>query len=118
MKAVLQELLDRIPGALGAAVVGLDGIAVEKLATRASFNIDLASAEWIGLVRRATASLRATAPPGGPEEITVVSRSGLAILRSIGGDYYLCAVVGPECIPGRARYEVWRAGQQLEQVLA
>src|SRR3989442_1419270 len=45
MKAVLQEILDRIPEALGAAVVGLDGIPVEKLAARPTFNIDLASAE-------------------------------------------------------------------------
>jgi len=48
----------------------------------------------------------------------VKSQSGLAILRSIGGDYFLCVVVGPECIPGRARYETWRAGLQLEQALA
>ena len=118
MKTVLQEVLDRIPEALGAAVVGLDGIAVEKLAARPSFNIDLASAEWVSLVRRAAASLRALALSGGPEEISVASGSGLAILRAIGGDYYLCVVVGPECMAGRARYEVWRAGLQLEQTLA
>src|SRR6266481_6282730 len=81
MKAVLQEILDRIPEALGAAVVGLDGIPVEKLAARPSFNIDLASAEWISLVKRASAALRGATPAGGPEEISVTSRSGLAILR-------------------------------------
>jgi len=117
MKSVLQEILDRIPEAMGAAVIGLDGIPVEKLAARPSFNIDLASAEWIGLAKRATASLRAVGASGGPEEISVKSQSGLAILRSIGGDYFLCVVVGPECIPGRARYETWRAGLQLEQTL-
>ena len=118
MKAVLQEILDRIPEALGAAVVGLDGLPVEKVAARPSFNIDLASAEWIGLVKRAAAALRAATPPGGPEEISVTSRSGLAILRSIGGDYFLCVVVGPDCLQGRVRYEVWRAGLQLEEALA
>ena len=118
MKEVLQEILDRVPEALGAAIVGLDGIPVEKLAARPSFNIDLASAEWIGLAKRAASSLRSVAASGGPEEISVVSRSGLAILRWVGGDYYLCVVIGPECIPGRARYEVWRAGMQLEQALS
>jgi len=118
MKSVLQEILDRVPEAMGAAVVGLDGIPVEKLTAKPTFNIDLASAEWVGLAKRALSSLRAMAASGGPEEISVSSRSGHAILRSIGGDYYLCVVVGPECIPGRARYEVWRAGLQLEQALA
>jgi predicted regulator of Ras-like GTPase activity (Roadblock/LC7/MglB family) len=118
MKAVLQDILDRIPEALGAAVVGLDGIPVEMLVARPSFNIELASAEWAGIAKRAAAALRATSPPGAPDEISVTSRAGMAILRSIGGDYFLCVVVGPDCLQGRARYEVWRAGMQLEEVLA
>lgn len=116
MRSVLQEVLDRVPGSLGAAVVGLDGIAVEKVSARREFNIDLASAEGIGVVKRATASLR-EGPPDPLEEITIVSRSRFVILRSIGSDYYLCVIVGPEAIPGRARYEAWRAGQQLQEAI-
>ncbi len=116
MRSVLQEVLDRIPGALGAAVVGLDGIVVEKVALRSEFNIDLASAEGINVVKRAAASLRE--PPVEPlEEITISSRSRLVILRALGSDYYLCVIVGPGSIPGRARYEAWRAGQQLQEAI-
>jgi predicted regulator of Ras-like GTPase activity (Roadblock/LC7/MglB family) len=116
MRSVLQEVLDRIPGSLGAAVVGLDGIAVEKVSARREFNIDLASAEGINVVKRAAASLRDT--PSDPlEEITIACRSRLTILRSLGSDYYLCVIVGPEAIPGRARYEAWRAGQQLQEAI-
>ncbi|HEU4403529.1 MAG TPA: hypothetical protein VFT43_15635 [Candidatus Polarisedimenticolia bacterium] len=116
MKAVLQEVLDRIPGSLGAAVVGLDGIAVEKVTARPEFNIDLASAEGIGVVKRAGASLRER-PPGDLEEISIATHSGLTILRSLGSDYYLCVVVGPESLAGRARYEAWRAGLQLQEAI-
>lgn len=118
MKAILDDILDRIPEALGAAVIGVDGIPVETVTAQASFNIDLAAAEWVALAKRAAAALQGATPPGGPEEISVVSRSGLAILRSIGGDYFLCVIVGPSCVPGRARYEVQRAGLQLEAALA
>jgi predicted regulator of Ras-like GTPase activity (Roadblock/LC7/MglB family) len=116
MKALLMELLDRLPGARGAAVVGLDGIAVEKVSAQASFNIDLASAEVVALAKRA----RPSGADGADllEEISVTSRSGLTILRSIGGDYYLCLVVGPDGIPGRARFEAWRVGRQLEHAVA
>jgi len=117
MRSVLQEVLDRIPEALGAAVVGLDGIAVDKVAAQPSFNIDLAAAQAIALVKRAVSSLRDPATDR-LEEISVACRSGITILRSIGGDYYLCVVVAPGCLPGRARYEVWKAGMQLERAVA
>ncbi len=117
MRSVLQEVLDRIPEALGAAVVGRDGIVVEKVAAQPSFNMDLASAQAIGLVHRAESTLRDPAADR-LEEVSVASRSGLTILRSIGGDYYLCVVLATGCIPGRARYEVWKAGLQLERAVA
>ncbi|HXU11496.1 MAG TPA: hypothetical protein VN898_05990 [Candidatus Binatia bacterium] len=116
MKALLMELLDRLPGARGAAVVGLDGIAVEKVSAQPSFNMDLVSAEVVALAKRARPSGADVADL--LEEISVTSRSGLTILRSIGGDYYLCLVVGPEGIPGRARFEAWRVGRQLEHAVA
>ena len=118
MKQVLKDVLDRIPEALGAAVVGLDGIPVEKLVSRASFNIDLASAEWIGLVKRTASVLRSAAATDGAVEISVLSRAGLTLIRALRDDYFLCVVVGPGCVPGRARYEVWRAGVRLEQALS
>jgi predicted regulator of Ras-like GTPase activity (Roadblock/LC7/MglB family) len=116
MRAVLQEVVDRIPGALGAAVVGLDGIAVEKVSAGEAFGMDLASAEGIGIVKRAVAALRGD-PRDRVEEVSVACRSGLTILRSLGSDYYLCVVVGPDSLSGRARYETWRAGQRLQQAI-
>ncbi len=117
MRAILQEILDRTPGSLGAAIVGLDGIAVDKVSARPAFNIDLASAEGINIVKRALLSNR-DGVTGPLEEVSVAGRAGLTIMRSLGSDYYLCVVVGPECFPGRARFEAWRAGLQLEQALA
>jgi predicted regulator of Ras-like GTPase activity (Roadblock/LC7/MglB family) len=117
MKKALQEVLGRIPGALGAAVVGLDGIAVEKAVVPGGLNIDLIAAEGINVVKRALASLRD--PSGGPiEEIAVTSRSRLVIMRSLGHDYFLCVVVGPDAVAGRARYEAWKAGLELQQAIA
>ena len=116
MRAALHDVLDRIPGALGAAVVGLDGIPVERLTAQEGFNIDLASAEGIGVVRRASGTLR-DLPEEMLEEITITYRSQLMILRSLSADYYLCVVVGPETILGHARYETWRAGQQLRAAI-
>ena len=113
MKAVLQDLCDRIPGALGAAVIGMDGIPVERIAARRAFNIELASALGINVVKRAVAGDRE--PGDRPQEISIATRSGLTIMRSIGSDYYLCLVVGPDSLAGKARYEAWRAGTLLQE---
>ncbi len=115
MKVILQDTLDRTPGALAVSVVGLDGIPVEKITLGSEVNIDLVSAEGITLVKRTTG------PAGGretPEEISITTASGLMILRALGQDYYLCLLVGRDCLPGRARYEAWRAGLALRQAIA
>jgi predicted regulator of Ras-like GTPase activity (Roadblock/LC7/MglB family) len=116
MKAVLREVMQRIPGSLGVAVIGLDGIPVETLAADDSFNIDLASAEGMSVVKRAAMSFRDT-PPEPLEEVTISCRSRTTILRSVGSDYYLCVVIGPGSVPGQARFEAWRAGQHLREVI-
>ena len=116
MKAVLQEIIDRVPGALGAAVVGFDGIPVEKVAVGDRVNIDLVSAEGMGVAKRAATPGR-DARTDRLEELTINRPSGITILRWIASDYYLCVVLGPEGIPGQARYEAWRAGQKLEAAI-
>lgn len=116
MKMVLQEILNRVPGALGAAVVGVDGIAVEKVATGKETNIDLLSAEGINVVKRAVSSMR-DGGAGSLEELSITGQSRTVILRALGSDYYLCLVIGPETLTGRARYEVWKAGLQLQETL-
>ena len=115
MRVLLQEILDRLPGALGVSVVGLDGVPVEKVAGGDGFNIDLASAEGVGVVRSAASFQDGSDGP--LEEITVARPRRLTILRSLGPDYYLCLVVGPETIPGRARFEAWQAGHQLREAV-
>jgi predicted regulator of Ras-like GTPase activity (Roadblock/LC7/MglB family) len=116
MKSLLQQIIDRIPGAFGAAVVGLDGIPVEKVSVQDGFNIDLASAEVVGIIKRAGGSM-GFGSEDPPEEITISSRSSLTILRALGLDYYLCVVVGPDCIPGQVRFETWRAGLHLQETI-
>ncbi len=116
MRMMLQQVLDRIPGSIGASVVGLDGIAVEKVTTQDLFNMDLASAEGVNIVKRARSSMEAR-PGDQPDEIMISSQSGIIILRSLGSDYYLCVVAGNDCIPGQARYETWRVGLMLQETI-
>jgi len=116
MKLVLDEMLARLPGALGASVVGLDGIPVETSTTVMDVNMEVVSAEGIGLVRR-SGWTPSSADAESPEEIAVSGPSRLTILRALGSGYFLCLVAGPHTIAGQARYEAWRTGLKLRQVI-
>ena len=52
-----------------------------------------------------------------PDEITISGRRGLTVLRAVGAGYFLCLVAAPGTLTGRARYEAWRTGQELREVL-
>jgi len=116
MKELLLDMLNRLPGALGAAVVGPDGLAVASSTIRPGVNMEVASAETIHVVKRTgwTPDGEAQEPP---EEIALASRTRLTVMRALGSGYFLCLVTGPETIPGQARYEAWRAGQKLREVI-
>jgi len=116
VKAVLDGLLSRLPGALGVAIVGLDGLPVESVTSGPGVNMDVVSAEGIGLVRRSGWS------PSGEsaeklQEIALTSPSRLTIFRDLGSGYFLCVVTGPGTLPGQARYEAWRTGLLLREVI-
>jgi predicted regulator of Ras-like GTPase activity (Roadblock/LC7/MglB family) len=116
MKAVLDAALDRLPGALGAVLVGPDGIPVEMATRDPRLNLEWTAAEGMDVVRR-TAAERREGPAEVPDEITISGTSRLTILRSVGGGYFLCLVAGPGAIAGQARYEAWRAGLRLREVI-
>jgi len=116
MKPVLDAVLDRLPGALGAALVGPDGIPVVLVARDPGLNLEWAAATGIEMVRR-TAAGTPDGHGGPPDEITIAGGARLTILRSVGAGYFLCLVMGPGAIAGQARYEAWRTGLQLREVI-
>jgi len=116
MKPVLDAVLDRLPGALGAAVVGPDGIPVEMAIRDPGLNLEWAAASGIDLVRRTVAGTP-EGQGGPPDEITIAGGTRLTILRSVGAGYFFCLVTGPGAIAGQARYEAWRTGLQLREVI-
>ena len=116
MKPVLDAVLDRLPGSLGAAVVGPDGIPVAMVTRDSRLNLEWTAAAGIDLVRR-TAAGAPEGHGGPPDEITIAGDAHLTILRAVGSGYFFCLVTGPGTIAGQARYEAWRAGLQLREVI-
>ena len=114
-KEALQEILKRTEDSLGAMIMGLDGIAVEKVwhENASPANLDIAVAEYTSLVRRANRSNGDTGL-GGLHEITVSNENAVFIMRLLGKDYFLVLILEPRGNFGRGRYELRRAELQME----
>jgi predicted regulator of Ras-like GTPase activity (Roadblock/LC7/MglB family) len=118
-KEVLQDMVNRTEGCLGAMIMGTDGIAVEKVwksqATEA--NLDVAMAEYTSLLRNAKRT-NDEMGFGKLHEFNLVSESGIFILRFVSQDYFIALALAPEGNFGRGRFELRRAELLLEKELA
>jgi predicted regulator of Ras-like GTPase activity (Roadblock/LC7/MglB family) len=109
-KRQLESILGRVEGSVGALIMGMDGIAVEKVLGEAGSeaNLDVAAAEFVSVVRGAE---RASANMGfGPLRELVVSADQFHfLLRLMARDYFLVLVLERGGNIGRGRFELRKA---------
>jgi len=100
----LKEMVDAVPGALAATVMGFDGIAIESYEGQAS-DIDMAS--LVIEYGSATKLLRTAAEAvGSLTEIGVMAKDATVYVRPLGPDYFMAMLVSPEALKGKARYKM------------
>lgn len=111
-KNVLERMCRRLDGALGAVVIGEDGILVERHTADEAFDTELASVEYVGScrdIRRAMDALEA----GEVEEVSVTTEKNKMLLRSVSPGYFLILILGAGGLMGRGRYELKKASYEL-----
>jgi len=118
-KELLQSTVERTEGSLGALIMGLDGIAVEKVIGEAGneANLDVAAAEFTSLVRSAQRS-GSDIGLGNLREIVVSLDSAVIMMRLIGREYFVVLALSPDGNLGRGRYELRKAELQLTKEFA
>jgi predicted regulator of Ras-like GTPase activity (Roadblock/LC7/MglB family) len=109
-KQMLETIVERTEGSLGALIMGTDGIAVEKVFGEAGqeANLDVAAAEFTSLVRSAQRSGRDTGL-GNLREIVVSLEHSILAIRILSRDYFVVLALSPEGNLGRGRYELRKA---------
>jgi predicted regulator of Ras-like GTPase activity (Roadblock/LC7/MglB family) len=118
-KEALESIMERTEGSLGALIMGIDGIAVERLLKEAGqeANLDIAAAEFTSLVRNAQKAGKDTGL-GEVRELMISLESAVVIMRLIGRDYFVVLAISPEGNLGRARFELRKAELQLKKEFA
>lgn len=112
---VLEGLVSRLEDAQGAAVVGIDGIAIEQ-SRGASIDLERVAAECTSLIK-AGASTGQALEQGQAREILLQCEGAQTLLRSVTPDYFLCLILGPQALVGQARFELRKACHRLENDL-
>jgi len=107
---VLRGLLERCPGARGAAIVDPDGIPVVAAPPDAS--VELLGAELgriLGEVRDAGREFR----HGALKHFSVYAEEAIVLLTVLSGGYFLLLLLEPDALVGRARFQSRLTGEAL-----
>jgi predicted regulator of Ras-like GTPase activity (Roadblock/LC7/MglB family) len=118
-KQALEEIIERTEGAMGALIMGMDGIAVERvfLPEGDDANMDVAATEITSLVRGA---LRAGSNTGlGTLKEMVINFERVRILaRMFSTEYFVVLAIRPDGNLGRGRFELRKAELLLAREFA
>ena len=118
-KQILEEVIERTEGSLGALIMGTDGIAVEKVLGEAGqdANLDVAAAEFTSTVRGAQRAGSDTGM-GTLRELVVSLDSAIFVMRQLSKEYFVVLAMGPDCNLGRGRFELRKAELKLAKEFA
>src|SRR5258708_8211577 len=118
-KESLESIIDRTDGAIGALIMGTDGIAVEKVMKPEAreLNIDVAAAEFTSLIRIAQRTGSDTGL-GSARELMVSLEKAVVLLRMFTKHYFVILAVNPDGYVDLARYELRKAELDLSKEFA
>ena len=118
-KEMLDSILERTEGSLGALIMGTDGIAVEKVLGEAGVdaNLDVAAAEFTSLVRGAQRAGNDTGL-GGLRELVVSLENAVMVMRLLSRDYFVVLAMNSQGNIGRGRFELRKAELKLAKEFA
>ena len=118
-KELLESIIERTEGSLGALIMGTDGIAVEKVLGVAGVdaNLDVAAAEFTSLVRNAQRAGTDTGL-GGLRELVISLETAVLVMRVLSRDYFVVLALGSQGNLGRARFELRKAELRLAKEFA
>lgn len=113
-KQMLETIIERTEGSLGALIMGTDGIAVERVLGEAGkdANLDVAAAEFTSLVRSAQRAGSDTGL-GNLHELVIALDEAVVIMRLLSRDYFVVLALTPQGNLGRGRFELRKAELEM-----
>jgi predicted regulator of Ras-like GTPase activity (Roadblock/LC7/MglB family) len=118
-KNALTDITDRIEGCAASAILGIDGILIERHIRDLDplLDIDLVATEFTTLLRRSMRTASDT-DLGDLREMVLATDRMAFLIRPITSEYFLLLALNPGGNVGRARFELRKAQLSLEAEFA
>jgi len=115
-KTLLQKIVENVDGALGAGVIGEDGIAIDQFSAKSDFDVTAAGAEYstiISSARKASQSFGL----GKTNEVLISTEKATMIMMIAKNNYFVTLALSLDGNLGRGRLELKKAIPELEKLL-
>jgi predicted regulator of Ras-like GTPase activity (Roadblock/LC7/MglB family) len=118
-RETLEAIIEHTEGSLGALIMGVDGIAVERSLKQEGHeaNLDVAAAEFTSLLRNAQRAGKDTGL-GNLRELVITLDDAIVLMRLLGREYFVVLAISPDGNFGRARFELRKAELQMANEFA
>jgi predicted regulator of Ras-like GTPase activity (Roadblock/LC7/MglB family) len=100
---ILKEVVNGTDGALGALVVGLDGIPVDEYSVTSEMDLQSMIVEYSALLKEIEKGSQA-AQMGSTKEVTVIADKAMVMLRRLNDEYFFVLIIKPEGNFGKGRF--------------
>ncbi len=100
---ILKEVVNGTEGAIGALVIGIDGIPVEEFSVSGELDLQSMTVEYSSLLREIEKGSQ-TAHLGSTREVTVIAEKAMVMLRRLNDEYFLVLVLRPDGNFGKGRF--------------
>ncbi len=102
----LQRVVDSVPGALSATIMGFDGIAIDSFIHPSSTATDMQTllVEYSSATQQLRRAAESTPDLGALVELSVIREGNTCLLRPLTEEYFMAVVVAPHGLVGKARY--------------
>ncbi len=100
---ILKHMVDGADGALGALVVGLDGIPVDEYSVGSDLDLQSLTVEYSALIKEIEKGSQ-TLHLGSTNEVTVMAEKAMVMLRRLNEEYFIILIIKPEGNFGKGRF--------------
>jgi predicted regulator of Ras-like GTPase activity (Roadblock/LC7/MglB family) len=100
---ILKTVVSGTEGALGALVVGVDGIPVEEYAVTDEIDLQSMTVEYSTLLKEIEKGSQ-SAQLGTTKEVTVIADKAMIMLRRLNDEYFMVLIIRPDGNFGKGRF--------------
>lgn len=100
---ILKDVVNGTEGALGALVVGVDGIPVEEFSVSRDIDLQSMTVEYSTLLKEIEKGSQ-SAQLGTTKEVTVIADKAMIMLRRLNDEYFMVLIIRPDGNFGKGRF--------------